>query len=268
MDYETITLTSRDRVSVLTLDRPDQLNAINGIMFRELKTALDQVAQDEECRVLVLTGAGRAFCAAADMKEDNQERLQLDHPPTLEELRQFIRAYPQAITKKLRALEKPTIAMVNGVAVADGVDWALACDIRIGSENARFMNAFVRMAAFPNTGGSWFYPRFMGLGRALEFLYTGDWMEAEEAHRLGVLNHLVPAADLERETMTLAQRIAVGPPIALRLMKVLTYRALETDLDPALELAADAEAMTLITEDHREAVTAFLEKREAVFRGR
>jgi len=268
MDYETIILENRDGVGVLTLNRPDQMNAVNGLMFRELKAGLDEAAADDGIRVLVLTGAGRAFCAAADMKEHRQTRIGVEHPPTLEEMRQFIRAHPQAITKKLRNMEKPTIAMVNGPAVADGVDWALICDMRVGSENTRFMNAFVRMAAFPNTGGTWLYPRFMGMGRAMEFLYTGEWMEAEEAHRLGILNRLVPAGDLEEETMALARKIAEGPAISIKLIKMQTYQGLGMSFDAALEMAADGEAMTLLTEDHQEAVAAFLEKRKPVFKGR
>ena len=268
MSYETIILDRRDGVGILTLNRPDRMNAVNGLMFRELKAALDEAAQDDDVRVLVLTGAGRAFCAAADMKEHRQTRIGVEHPPSLEEMRQFIRAYPQAITKKLRNMEKPTIAMVNGPAVGDGMDWALVCDLRVGSENARFMNAFVRMAAFPNTGGTWLYPRFMGLGRALEFLYTGQWMEADEAHSLGILNRLVGAESLEDETMALARSIVEGPPIAIKLIKMQTYQGIGMSFDAALELAADGEVMTLITDDHHEAVNAFLEKRKPVFRGR
>ena len=268
MSYETMIFENRDGVGLLTMNRPERMNAVNGLMFREFRTALDEVSADESVQVLVLTGAGRAFCAAADMKEHRETRIGIDHPPTLEEMRQFIRAYPQTITRKLRDMEKPTIAMVNGPAVADGVDWALVCDIRVGSENTRFMNAFVRMAAFPNTGGTWLYPRFMGMGRAMEFLYTGEWMEAEEAHKLGILNKLVPADSLEEETMALARKIADGPPIAIKLIKMQTYQGLGMSFEAALEMAADGEAMTLVTEDHLEAVTAFLEKRKPVFRGR
>lgn len=268
MEYKTIVLENRDGVMLLTLNRPEKLNAVNGNMFRELKSALTDIAHDDEVRVLVLTGAGRAFCAAADMKEDDKDRMQTDRSPTQEEIRLFIEKYSQGIVQSLRSMEKPTIAMVNGLAVADGMDWALSCDIRIGSENARFMNAFVRMGAFPSTGGSWFYPRFMGFGRALEFLYTGDWMDAEEACKLGILNRIVSASQLEIETMKLARKLANGPPIALKLIKQLTYKGLEMGLDSLLKLASEAEAMTIVTEDHKEAVEAFKQKRDPVFRGR
>jgi 2-(1,2-epoxy-1,2-dihydrophenyl)acetyl-CoA isomerase len=268
MEYETIILDRHDGVALLTLNRPHVLNAVNGAMFREFKEALTEIEEDDSIRVLVLTGAGRGFCSSVDLKEERQVRIGLDHPPTLEDIRRFLLRYPQWITKKLYSMEKPTIAMLNGLAVADAVDWALACDIRTGSENTRIANGFVKNAAFPNTGATWLYPRVMGLGRALEFMYTGDWMEAQELYGLGVLNHIYPAEELERETMALAQRIADGPAISIRLMKTYTYKNLDMNLDTALELAADGEAMTLFTEDHKEAVAAIKGKRKPVFQGK
>jgi 2-(1,2-epoxy-1,2-dihydrophenyl)acetyl-CoA isomerase len=154
MKYETIILEKHGAVTVLTLNRSERMNAVNGRMFQKLKVALDEVAQDEGSRILVLTGSGRAFCADLDLKEDRLERHGLGRVPTLKDTRQFIRQNPQVISKQMRSFPKPCIAMVNGSALADGMDWALLCDIRIGSENARFMNAFVRMGLCPNTGGA------------------------------------------------------------------------------------------------------------------
>ncbi len=268
MQLETTSLENHDSVAVLTLNRPDKLNAINGVMFRELRQLLDQVAMDDTIRVLVLTGAGRAFCAGVDQTEDRGARLGLDRPPTLEETRRYIRANGQGIVRKIRTMEKPTIAMLNGLVVANAVDWSFACDIRTGNSKTRFSNGFIRAASFPNTGAPWFYPRMMGLGRALEFMYTGNWLEAEEAYRIGVLNHLYADEKLVSDTMTLASQIAAGPPVSIRLMKEYTYRALETGLDAALEMAASGEAMTLFSEDHYEATAAQKEKRAPRYRGR
>ena len=269
MDFETIVMKKEGHIATVVLNRPDALNAINRKMFEELKLALRDINEDPDVRVMVLTGAGRAFCASVDMKEAGAkvgQRL-LPHM-SIEEIREFLRHFPQSVTLGIRNMEKPTIAMVNGLAVGDGFDWVLACDIRIGSENAKFMNAFVKMAAFPNTGATWLYPRIMGLGKALEMLYTGDWIGAEEAHRIGILNKLVPAGELETVTMDLARKIAKGPPITIKWLKLQTYRGLEMSLETALELAADGEAITLSTEDHIEAVAAFLENREPVFKGK
>ena len=158
--------------------------------------------------------------------------------------------------------------MVNGIAAGAGFDLALACDLRIGSENARFMNAFIRIGLFPGWGGTWLYPRVMGLGKALEYLLTGDFLEAKEAEKLGVLNRLVPADELEKETMSLARKLAVGPPIAIKLTKLQVYKGLGMDLETALQIAAACETITLSSEDHKEGISAFLEKRQATYHGR
>ena len=172
------------------------------------------------------------------------------------------------VTSKLHNLEKPTIAMVNGLAIGDGFDWVLACDIRIGCEHSRFMNAFLQMGLVSNTGATWLYNRAMGINKALELLYTGDWLEAEEAHRLGVLNRLVPAEELEEETMALARRIADRPPIPNRLVKGMVYRGMSQSLEEHLVEAAQVEILTLTSQDHREALSAFLEKRKPEFHGK
>ena len=165
-------------------------------------------------------------------------------------------------------MEKPTIAMVNGVAVGAGFDLACACDIRVGSPAARFMVAFVRIGLFPGYGGTWLYARALGsLGKAAELLFTGDFLEAEEARQYGLLNHLVDAEKLELFTMEMAQKIAQGPPIAIRLAKLLLYKGLEFDLETAMQMAAAAETITLTSQDHREGVTAYREKRPANYRG-
>ena len=268
MDFQTILLERADHIAKLTLNRPERLNALNEQMFKELNVALQDVAEDSEVRVLVLTGAGRAFCASADIKDERQggDRL-LGHQEPYQTW-EFIRSGPQGVTRRLHNMEKPTIAMVNGLAIGDGFDWVLTCDIRIGCEHARFMNAFLQMGLVSNTGSTWLYNRAMGINKALELLYTGDWLEAEEAHRLGVLNHLVPAERLEEETFDLARRIAERPPIPNRLVKGMMHRGLTQSLDEHLAEAAQAEVLTLTSQDHREALSAFLEKRKPEFKGK
>jgi enoyl-CoA hydratase/carnithine racemase len=267
MDFQVIMLEKCDHVAKLTLNRPEQLNAVNRKMFEELNLALQDVAADSNVRVVVLTGAGRAFCASADIKESHQGADDLSGASSPYETWEFIKTGPQQVTLYLHRMEKPTIAMVNGLAIGDGFDWVLACDIRIGSENARFMNAFLRMGVVSNTGSTWLYPRALGLNKALELLYTGDWLEAEDAHRMGVLNSLVPAAQLEGETMALAQRIAERAPIPNRLVKGMVHRGLTQSLEEHLMEAGHMEVLTLTTLDHQEALSAFLEKREPHFKG-
>jgi len=227
------------------------------------------VEADNEMRVLVITGAGRGFCAGADVggMAGGAERG-TGSAVSAEDLRQGLIHSAIRVMPRIHKLQKPTIAMVNGPAVGAGFDLALVCDLRIGSENARFMNAFVRIGLFPGWGGTWLYPRVMGLGKALEYLYTGDFLEAAEAEKLGVLNRLVKADELEKETLAMARKIAAGPPISIRLMKLQVYKGLGIDFETALQIAAACETITLSSEDHREGVAAFREKRPAKFRGR
>ena len=267
MDFKTIILEKIDNIAKLTLNRPERLNAINRQMFRELNLALQDVADDSDVRVLVLTGAGRAFCASADIKEGQQGGGRMIGHLSPYAMVKNLRGGPQKITLRIQQMEKPTIAMVNGLAVGDGFDWVLACDIRVGCEHSRFMNAFLQMGLVSNTGSTWFYPRAVGINKALELLYTGDWLEAKESFSLGVLNRLVSSDRLEDETMALARRIAQRPPIPNRLVKEMVYRGLTQTLEEHLLEAAYAEALTFTTKDHEEALAAFLEKRPGDFKG-
>ncbi len=269
MDWETILLKKENLIATITLNRPDRLNAVTPKMASELLAALDDVDKDDEARVLVLTGSGKGFCAGADvggMTGGSQEGMGTAR--NAEEMRRYHSRVVGRICLGFQKLQKPTIAMINGVAVGGGFDLALACDMRVGSKNARFRNAFVKIGLFPGWGGTWLYPRVMGLGKAFEYLFTGDFLEAEEAEKLGVLNKLVAPENLEKETMALARKIALGPPIASRLMKLQAYKGLQMDMETALEMAAACETITLTSEDHKEGVAAFREKREAQFKGR
>ncbi|MBI4198065.1 MAG: enoyl-CoA hydratase/isomerase family protein [Chloroflexi bacterium] len=271
--YESVILEKNPETHIarLTLNRPERLNAINAQMGLELAEAVEDVAADDDMRVLVLTGAGRGFCSGADtggMAGGGREQGPHSGERSAEEVRRGFRN-AQRLILGLQRMEKPTIAMINGVAVGAGFDLACACDIRIGSPQARFMVAFVRIGLFPGYGGTWLYARALGsVGKAAELLFTGDFMEADEAHRYGLLNHLVEPDRLEPFTMDMAGRIAQGPPIAIRLAKLMLYKGLEFDLETALHMAAAAETITLTSQDHREGVEAFREKRKANYRGR
>ena len=268
MAYNTILLDKADYIARLTLNRPERLNAINEEMFAELNHALDDVAGDTSLRVFLITGAGRAFCASADIKDESRGGDQLLGHKDPYETFQFIRAMPQGVTLKLHNLPMPTIAMVNGLAIGDGFDWVLACDIRVGSENSRFMNAFLQMGLVSNTGATWLYNRAMSISKALELLYTGDWLEAQEAKECGVLGHLVPSEKLEETTMELAPKIAAKAPIPNRMVKGMMYRGLNQTLDEHLAEAAHVEVLTLATQDHKEALASFREKRVPNFEGK
>ena len=265
MNYETIIIKKEEHIATITMNRPDKMNALNTRMLQEMVAAIDEIARDDDVRVVVLTGAGRVFCSGADISEGGKASG-LSGTPV--EMHHNVRNGYQKVALGLQRLEKPTIAMVNGAAVGAGCDFAFACDMRVGSEKARFRNGFVRVGLIPGGGGTWLYTRLMGLGRGLEFLFTGDFLEAEEAERIGVLNKIMPDHDLERGTTELAQKIAKNPPLAVQMSKMMAYKALDTDLEAALEQAAACQALALSSEDHREGVNAFMEKREAQFRGR
>ena len=265
MDFETVILKKEGHIATITMNRPETMNALNIQMLQEMVAAIDEIARNDDVRVVVLTGAGRVFCSGADISEGGKASG-LSGTPV--EMHRNLRNSYQKVALGLQRLDKPTIAMVNGAAVGAGCDFAFACDMRVGSEKARFRNGFVRVGLIPGGGGTWLYTRLMGLGRGLEFLFTGDFLEAEEAEHIGVLNKIVPAEDLERETMELAQKIANNPPLAVQMSKMMAYKALDSDLEAALEQAAACQALALSSEDHREGVDAFIKKREAHFKGR
>jgi enoyl-CoA hydratase/carnithine racemase len=270
-EYETIILDRdpQEHIARITLNRPDRLNAINQQMGAELVEAIESLAQDDEVHVVVLTGAGRAFCSGADTGGMVGGQVQGQHAADrgAEEIRRGFRT-SQRMILGLHRMEKPTIAMVNGAAVGAGLDLACACDIRLGSPSARFMSAYVRIGLFPGYGGAWLYPRVLGsVAKAAELLFTGDFIEAEEALQHGLLNRLVDVEELDGATMDMARKIAQGPPIAIRLAKLMLYKGLEFDLETSLQMAAAAETITLTSQDHREGVDAFREKRKARFTG-
>ena len=269
MQFETIKLVKEGHLATLTLNRPDSRNALNRRMMEELVEALPDIAGDDEIRALILTGAGKAFCAGADVDimpgGGNVEDLGYQSVEAIR--RSFLFRAAKKIVLSLHQMEKPTIAMINGVCVGAGFDLALACDLKIASDKARFMCGFVKIGLFPGFGAAWFYPRVMGLAKGLEMLFTGDMLTAKEAGEIGMINKLSSPEELESATLAMAKKIVNGPPVAIRLMKSQVYKGLTTDLDTALDEAAVCESITLASKDHVEGITAFREKRPPSFKG-
>ncbi|MFC1857363.1 enoyl-CoA hydratase/isomerase family protein [Thermodesulfobacteriota bacterium] len=237
--YETIETLKSDHIATITLNRPERRNAITDQMGRELLEALDSFDRDDGVRVIVLTGAGTSFCAGADLsKKEIGGRME----PDFEAGRQMYRRIFQAITQKIFDNNKPVIAMLNGPAVATGFDMAMACDIRIGCEHTRLRVRFTSIGGITAPGGSWLLVHTLGLPKAAELVFADEFVQAEEARELGLLNKLVPAEKLEQETMALAQKIAAHDPIAIRLQKVFLHLATKMDFGTYLEAAAMGQA--------------------------
>ncbi len=255
----------KDKVAVLTLNRPDRLNAMSPPMLDALLEALPRLADDPEVGVVVLTGAGRGFCADGDVKAMAEGRESIG--TTLEEKAQGLRSRME-VSRWLHEMPKPTIAMVRGAAAGAGLSLALACDLRVASDSARFATAFARVGYSGDFGGSWFLTQLVGTAKARELYLTADIVDAQQALVLGIVNRVVPDVRLEDETMALAARLARGPRIAYRYMKRNFNAAESGTLKDLLDLEAWHHTRCGMTEDHREAAKAFVEKREPVFRGR
>ncbi|WPD18883.1 enoyl-CoA hydratase/isomerase family protein [Thermaerobacter composti] len=258
--YTTILAAREGGVLTLTLNRPEVLNAFNRTMTSELLDALRQAERDPEVRCVVITGAGRAFSAGEDLKS-RQEGGERSFIASLRE-----RYNPLIL--RLRTMEKPVIAAVNGVAAGAGLGLALACDLRIASEQARFGQVFVKVGLAPDSGTSLFLLQLVGLGKALEMAFFGDLVPADEALRLGLVNRVVPHEELAAATREWAQRLAAGATRAMGLAKRAFNFAAGAALAQVLEYEAYLQEIAGHTEDHREGVRAFLEKREPRFQGR
>jgi 2-(1,2-epoxy-1,2-dihydrophenyl)acetyl-CoA isomerase len=252
-------------VVLLTLNRPQSLNAMSPGMLESMLEALPRLADDSTVGVVVLTGAGRGFCAGGDVKAMAEGRE--FEGDTMEENASALRAQME-VSRWLHEMPKPTVAMVRGAAAGAGLSLAMACDMRIAGDSARFAPAFARVGYSGDFGGSWFLTQLVGTAKARELYYTAEILNAEQALALGLVNRLVPDSRLEEETMTLARRLAAGPRVALRYMKRNMNAAEAGSLKDLLDLEAWHHTRCGMTEDHREAARAFVDKREPVFRGR
>ena len=260
--YETVLYEKDNRVANIALNRPEKLNAFDGTMHDELYRALDSVAEDEEIRCVVLRGEGRAFSAGADLAQIVQDA---DGDPDLGE---YLRDTYSRLVKRMVRIEKPIIAAVHGPVYGAGVGLALACDLRIAAENTKFSVAFIKIGLMPDAGVTFLLPRVIGLGRAMEMSMLGDAVDAEEAYRIGLVNRVVADGSLSEEARNLANRLAVMPTVALGRIKDALYASFERNVETALEAEAEGQTFCGYTQDHKEGVTAFFEKREPRFTGR
>ena len=250
-------------VATLTLNRPDRLNALATPMMEGLLEALPRLAKDSAVGAIVLTGAGRAFCAGGDVKNMAERPAEASIDQAVAQLRSRME-----LSRLLHEVPKPTIAMVNGPAAGAGLAMALACDLRIAGQSARLVTAFANVGYSGDFGGSYFLSKLIGTGRARELYYLSEPLDAERALALGVVNRVAPDAELHDATMTLARKLAHGPRIALAKMKQNLNAAERGTLAQLLDLEARHQIETGLTEDHKEAARAFVEKRAPRFTGR
>lgn len=262
-EFKTIELNCSEGIGTITINRPDVLNAFNDDFSVEFISALKQMSKDAEVRVVVITGAGRAFSSGHDLG-DLERKYVPNHVPALGE--DLKKRYDPWV-KLIRTMDKPVIASVNGVAAGAGCSLALACDIRIASEHAKFIEVFINVGLIPDSGSTWMLPRIIGLGRAMELCMTGRPVKAEEALSMGLANQVVPADELDAATHAMAARLASLPGKALSLTKRLLNESLERSLTDQLQAEAFAQETAGRTKDHFEGVTAFLQKRTPEFVG-
>ncbi|HEX7065027.1 MAG TPA: enoyl-CoA hydratase-related protein [Bacillales bacterium] len=255
---ETIQYEVEGGIARITLNRPDKLNAFNGQMHKELADALKQAGKDSEVRVVVLTGEGRAFCSGQDLADVGEDV----------DFAEVLRKGYNPIIETLTGMEKPVVAAVNGTAAGAGVSLALACDFRLAHEKASFVEAFINIGLVPDSGNLYFLPRLIGHAKALELAVLGEKVKAAKAEELGLVTKVVPADDWETEVQAFAERLASMPTKAIGLIKRYMQKSWENDLGEVLENEAYAQKIAGSTEDFKEGVQAFLEKRKPKFQGK
>jgi 2-(1,2-epoxy-1,2-dihydrophenyl)acetyl-CoA isomerase len=250
-------------ITTITLNRPEKLNAFAGTMREELLGALRAAAEDESCLVVIITGAGRAFCSGGDVEYMSGLQKKGD----VESFRKLLNAGRDVVTQ-IVDMPKPVIASVNGVAAGAGCNLALACDYRIASDTAKLAETFVKIGMHPDWGGTWFLPRLVGPGRAFELLTTGRMVDAAEALAIGMVDRVVSLADLPEQTLTLARAIATGPPQAIADIKRALSASRTNSLSAQIELESEHQVRAFLSRDAGEGMAAFFEKRTPRFDGR
>jgi len=259
MGYDAILLERKTAVAIIRINRPDKLNAMNAKVKEEIAAALGELEKDDTIRVAVITGVGdKAFVAGADINEF-AGKTPID---------QWNAYGPTSLYNVVDQFPKPLIAMVNGYCLGGGCELAMACDIRVASENAQFGQPEINIGIIPGGGGSQRLPRLVGLGKALELILTGDRIPASEAHRIGLVDLLVPHGDLEKRTLELAEKIASKSPVAVRLAKAAVKASVNLPLDQGLRQERSLFSVVFSTEDKEEGVKAFQEKRPPQWKGR
>jgi enoyl-CoA hydratase/carnithine racemase len=262
MNYETVILGINEGIATVTLNRPDKLNALSPKLMDELIKAFGEVAENDSVRAVVVTGAGKAFSAGGDVKED----IEPLHRMSSSEFRKYVSSAP-ALYGKLVDMEKPVIAAINGYTIGAGLDLALACDIRIASEKAKFGEMFVSMGLTPEAA-VYLMPRVIGVGWAKLLSFTGDVIDAKEAERIGLVERVVPHDELTSTVNKLARKLANEPTKTIGLIKRAINESLGMGFYSSLDYAFRLMYQSVHTEDHEEAVNAFLEERKPIFKGR
>lgn len=252
-------------IAVITLNRPSVRNAINEDIIEGIEQTVQKVNSEDQIKVLVVTGKGAAFCSGGNVKDMKAKESIFAGSPN--ELRRNYQRHIQRIPTALNQLKVPAIAAVNGAAYGAGCDLSMMCDIRIACETAVFAESFIKLGLIPGDGGAWFLPRVVGYGRAAEMLFTGQPVSAHKAAQWGMVNKVVEEDQLMDEALHLARRIAQNPATAIRMSKLLLKESERASLESLLELSASLQALAHQTQDHQEAVDAFLEKREPKFTG-
>jgi 2-(1,2-epoxy-1,2-dihydrophenyl)acetyl-CoA isomerase len=268
LTYETLLIDRTERILTITLNRPQALNAVTSRMTAELVDALSCCANDSESRVLILTGAGRAFCAGEDVKERPADSAEVRSRSTpLGKLASGPRGHVH-FAATMRSMTMPTIAAINGAAVGQGLSLALACDIRIASRDARLGAIWVRRGIPPESAGAYLLAQLVGPARACELIFTGRMLEAEEAKEMGLLNHVSPPGKALDDAREMALTISENAPVAIGVAKMMTYQALETSLQVHGRMDFLGQEFCFNTSDREEGIRSFIEKRPAEFTGR
>lgn len=258
--YQTLIYEKKENIGILTINRPQKMNALTNELMSELKQLLGEIEKDQELRVLIVTGSGdKAFVAGADIKELVDRDALIGRRVSCER---------QEVFSRLENLPVPSIAAVNGYALGGGLELALACSIRVCSEKAQFGAPEVKLGIIPGDGGTQRLPRLVGQGRAMEMVLTGDFIDAQEAFRIGLANKIIPPEELMEKTMELAQKIASRPPLAVKYAKEAVNRSQEGSGTAGFALESYLHALSCTTEDKKEGVNAFLEKRKGRFKGK
>ncbi len=262
MAYEHILVSESDGIVTITLNRPEKLNAFIGHMRRDLAEALEHAGSERGVRVVIITGAGRAFCAGGDVEFMAELMKRSDS----EEFARILGAGRRVILA-IRQMTKPVIAAINGVAAGAGCNLAFACDLRVASTNATFTQSFVKVGLNPDWGGTYFLPRLVTPNKACELFFLGEQIKAEEALRLNIVNQVVSPEELGGTAQTLAERLRAAPPIAIAAAKQAVYRSKAQDLEEMLRFETESQIRCFESDDAQEGVRAFLEKREPHFTG-